>query len=355
MPTDRAATVSAVTPRVFVGLPTRNRPEWLREALDSVLAQDFGAVELLVSDDASEPAASEAARAYVERAARSGLRYVRHSEPLLESGQGAFLFGECRAEYFVILHDDDRLDPDSLRRAVTMLDADPQLVCYVANPRLIDAAGTEQPAWTQRYLREHGRHTRAPGPVPLLEALLSSGFVPLSGTVFRSAALRRAGLCDPGFRGNFPFEFNLLLRLGEQPVSALGVSAERSGSAVAQAGFDAATRLSVRFHDGSLRVTLRPWVNEFIVETLVRLLERRHFVERFGPRVERLRRRLLGYNLRRLAAIRLAQGRGAEARHCARRALRANVWSLSSWSLAVGAHLLGFALTPLLRRLLRPC
>src|SRR4051794_29226747 len=40
-------------PLVTVVIPTYNRPDFLREALDSALAQDFKEFEVLVVDDAS--------------------------------------------------------------------------------------------------------------------------------------------------------------------------------------------------------------------------------------------------------------------------------------------------------------
>jgi glycosyltransferase involved in cell wall biosynthesis len=41
------------TPKVSVYIPTKNRPVMLKRAIDSVLAQDYPNVEVVVSDDGS--------------------------------------------------------------------------------------------------------------------------------------------------------------------------------------------------------------------------------------------------------------------------------------------------------------
>lgn len=315
--------------RVFIGIPTLNRPRLVRETVLSVLAQTFRDFRVQVSDDGSPPEVVADVRGFVEALGRPEVAFFRQPAPALEYGQGRHLFGECREEYFAILHDDDLLDPRYLETAVARLDADPRLACFVANAHAIDLAGVRSEARTRAYDRMHGRDHHRPGPLGILGPLLDSGFFPISGTVFRAAALREAGFVDPDLDGNFPFELNLLLNLGAQGFSGW---------------FEAERLLSFRFHGESLRKGL--WWDRRIVGNVVRLLER----HRFSGRPERRRVKVLSFNLRRLAAIRLGDDDRRGSLETIARALRTNPVSWKNWLFAAAALAVPFAVRPFVRR-----
>ncbi|EGJ33310.1 MULTISPECIES: glycosyltransferase [Moorena] len=54
--------MSADQPRLSIGLPVYNGEEFLREALDSILAQTFEDFELIISDNCSTDATEEICR-----------------------------------------------------------------------------------------------------------------------------------------------------------------------------------------------------------------------------------------------------------------------------------------------------
>lgn len=99
-------------PLISVYLPTRNRLALLSRAIDSVLAQDYPAIELLVIDDASD----DGTWAYLQQrsAADPRLRIWRN-----ESVAGACTgrnraIAEARGEFLTGLDDDDYLLPQHL-------------------------------------------------------------------------------------------------------------------------------------------------------------------------------------------------------------------------------------------------
>jgi glycosyltransferase involved in cell wall biosynthesis len=314
--------------RVLVGMPTRERPDLMPRTLASVREQTLADWRVVVSDDGSGP---DSARAVAEHVASLGderIRYHHQDPPLREYGQGRFLFGHVTDEdYFVILHDDDLLEPSYLAEAVALLDERPDCDAWIATPRLIDRDDNERPELTVDYLERHGRNQLQPGVVPILVPMLRWGFVPLSATVFRVSALRRSGFVDPAINGNYPFELDLVLGLG-----ALGGSA----------WLDERELLAFRWHGVSLRVGL--WYDPVIVDAVVSLLER----HRFEGEAETVRRKLLGSKLRRQAELRLVEGDGSRARAGLRKALAANPTSPRSWALAAAAHLLPGPLRALL-------
>lgn len=109
MPSDSAPLVSVV-------IPSHNRPEMLAAAIESVLAQTFDDLEVVVVDDGSQPPV-EIAEALRER----GVRVVRH-----EQAQGVCAarnrgIEEARGRWVALLDDDDRWRPEKLERQIAAL------------------------------------------------------------------------------------------------------------------------------------------------------------------------------------------------------------------------------------------
>lgn len=301
--------------RLFVGLPTWNRPELLTETLASLRGQTFSDWRGVVTDNASAEPAARAVREHVESLGDPRLRHHLQPVNVFEYGQGRYLFSQvAEEEYFVIVHDDDLLDPGCLEAAVERLDEHPDCDVWVATPRIMDADGEVKQDLTAMYLERHGRTRLTPGRVPILEPMLSWGFVPVSGTVFRVSALRRSGFVDPDLLVNYPFELDLVLGVGKQGGSAW---------------LDERVLISFRWHAGSKRTGF--WYDPEVLETVVSFLEQWSFD---GP-AERLRRKLLGSKLRRQAELRAASGDDQRAREALSRALEVNRSSIRSWLLSV--------------------
>lgn len=317
--------------RVFIGIPTRNRPLFVLDAIRSVLGQTLPDFRLVVSDNASETRASESVARFVRDLRDPRVAFHRQPENVMEYGQGRFLLERCTEEYFAILHDDDRLEPGYLEAALDHLDGRPELACFVANPYVFDDRGATSPHLTRRYRIAHGRAGRAEGTIDVLESVLRCGFIPISGTLFRTSTLRSSGFVDEDCHGNYPFELNVLLRLGE-----------RGGRAY----YTPRPLLAFRVHAGALRHTMRLKFNEEVISTVLKLLERR----RFTGACERLRRKILSYNLRNLAMIRLARGEAGGCYRALWRSLHLNPLSYRNWIYSAGALLCPFVLRPLLRR-----
>jgi glycosyltransferase involved in cell wall biosynthesis len=105
-------------PKVSVVIPTHNRAEFLRTAIQSVLKQTFQNFEIIVVDDASEDHTS----AVIKSVGDARIRYVRHET---HSGQGATRnagLHKASGEYVALLDDDDEWLPEKLEKQVRVLD-----------------------------------------------------------------------------------------------------------------------------------------------------------------------------------------------------------------------------------------
>ncbi len=96
-------------PLVTIAIPTFNRADTLREALDSALAQTHEELEIVVADNASSDGTAELCREYAARDER--IRVVRHERNLGPTANINHLFGAAAGEFTQMLADDDRLEP----------------------------------------------------------------------------------------------------------------------------------------------------------------------------------------------------------------------------------------------------
>jgi hypothetical protein len=173
-------------PAVTIVIPTFNRAEWLRGAIDSVLAQDYEDLEALVVDDGSTDATPELLDLY-ERHHHGRFRAIAQAN----AGQAAAInrgWDMARGELVGYLADDDLLaQQGAVSRLVAELVADPG--CVVAYPgyHLIDADGVVL-------------DTIRPIEYSPLEAVRLHDTVIGPGALIRREAVAATGGWDPGLR-----------------------------------------------------------------------------------------------------------------------------------------------------------
>jgi len=142
------------SPLVSVIIPTYNRPEFLKEAIASVLRQTYQHFEIIVSDDCS----TENSQAIVESFNDSRIRFRRNPQNLGVGWNTTYAFKEATGKYVTSLNDDDWWSEDFLDKLVTPLEADSTLVLafcdhYSTNDQgAVDLAETE--AQTKRWKRD---------------------------------------------------------------------------------------------------------------------------------------------------------------------------------------------------------
>jgi glycosyltransferase involved in cell wall biosynthesis len=114
---------AVTSPEVSVVVPTYNRPQYLRAAIDSVFAQTFTDWELIVADDGSEGETAAYLAALANAPRVKVLRLAHTGNP------GAVRNAACRAargEYIAFLDSDDVWLPEKLALQVASLRSHPQ-------------------------------------------------------------------------------------------------------------------------------------------------------------------------------------------------------------------------------------
>jgi glycosyltransferase involved in cell wall biosynthesis len=172
-------------PCVSVVLPTHNRPEWLAEALDSVLSGDFRDLEVVVSNNGRPEDTRNLARVVGD----PRVRWLEQDQSLgmLENFLGAL--SQARGTYVALLHDDDRWLPGFLAALVPPLERRPDCVLSFVDHFVVEVDGRVDPTATESYSRRFGRTALAAGFHQPFFELAARQTVPITGCVFRRAAL----------------------------------------------------------------------------------------------------------------------------------------------------------------------
>ena len=125
-------------PKVSILIPVYNGALFLAECIESILNQDFGDYELLISDDASTDGSVALIKHYAAQDPR--IRWWRNPVNLGLSGNFNCCLRAASGEYIkYILQDDLALAPSAVRRMVEALDADPAVSLAGTGSHVIDA------------------------------------------------------------------------------------------------------------------------------------------------------------------------------------------------------------------------
>ena len=300
-------------PKIYIGIPTINRPQFVRDTIGSVLGQSYSDFKVTVSDNCSTTEAVESVRRYIESLDDERIEFHVQPSNVGEYGQGRFFMQQAEGyDYLMILHDDDVLESNYLEKSTAVLEDQPDVSLFMANPYLMDEAGVISRAATEQYLKIRHRTDLGDGKIGVLKGFFGFGITSVSGTLFRVESLRQSGFVDADATGNYPFECDLFLRLGDINATAW---------------FSSSHLLGFRFHSSSMRNYMNLMDNRHVVTGLIRLLSAREY----SGKIERRRRVILGRLNRAYALICLREGDFRQSRSSIVEALRDNILSPKAW------------------------
>jgi glycosyltransferase involved in cell wall biosynthesis len=165
---------------VSVVIPTKNRPQYLRQAIASVYAQSYPHFEIIVVDDGSSDAVAEHLRDYDDR-----LRCYR--QPARGAAAARNLgISKAKGAFIAFLDDDDFYAPDKLQSGVDFFAQHPRIDWLCTGFFFVDGAGEPMP-------REAIVHT-----MPYLTAhdIALFTFISTSTIMVRAPRLRQVGGFD---------------------------------------------------------------------------------------------------------------------------------------------------------------
>jgi glycosyltransferase involved in cell wall biosynthesis len=127
------------TPSVSIGLPVRNGEDYLRIAIESLLAQDYRDFELIIADNASDDGTPQICAEY----SRSDSRVSFHRSDTNVGAAQNFnrVFRLAKGKYFMWAAHDDRWHPSFVSRCVAGLDQNERVVLCGSAIRFVDRFG----------------------------------------------------------------------------------------------------------------------------------------------------------------------------------------------------------------------
>jgi glycosyltransferase involved in cell wall biosynthesis len=175
-------------PKVSICIPTYQRPDLLKVAVDSCLAQTFQDCELIISDDSPDTRTEEMVR---NLSPKHRIRYLHNVPGLGQARNVNQLFSLAAGEFLVLLHDDNFLMPSALEDLLKCLEENPTVVASFGKDYLAANDGTildsESELVNRRYSKTDDRADRVQRSA---WSVLAAQFPP-DGYMVRTAAARK--------------------------------------------------------------------------------------------------------------------------------------------------------------------
>lgn len=206
-------------PRVSVIVPNYNHARYLRERMDSILAQTFTDFEIIYLDDAST---DDSATVIAEYTGETRLAAVVNNptnsgSPFAQWNRGVHL---AQGDYIWLAEADDRAAPTFLERLVGILDTHPNVGIAYTQSRLIDSdsnptgsafdynrnLGDDIGHWSQDFINT--------GKDEIARFLVRQNTLPnASAVLFRRSLFNKVGGAEEGFRlsGDYLLWIQILL------------------------------------------------------------------------------------------------------------------------------------------------
>jgi glycosyltransferase involved in cell wall biosynthesis len=184
MPSPQPALVSVI-------MPAYNGQEYIREAIESVLAQTYRPVEVLVVDDGSPVSMEAAVSGFGPE-----VRYLRQENGGTASARNTG-WRAASGEFIALLDQDDLWLPHKLELQVPRFAEDPRIGLVTAWMEVFDSA-TREPKGLYRPPAEITVHD-----------VLGFNLPPVQTMIFRRSALEKIGGFDASLRGTDDWDINI--------------------------------------------------------------------------------------------------------------------------------------------------
>lgn len=201
------------SPLVSICIPVKNDAKYVGAAISSALGQDYGSVEVLVSDNASSDATADVIASF------SGVVAFRHEHPISMAANWNSFRGRAEGEWVLFLCSDDILHPDAIRKCIDLTSAGVDVV-FFEYQHLV--GGVAQPK--QRF---YASSAVIPASEQHAVFIIGNNF-PLTAALVRRDALDAVGWFDESYE--FCVDWHMWLKLtSSRRGSFVGYVAESLG------------------------------------------------------------------------------------------------------------------------------
>src|SRR5260370_13462582 len=175
---------SQMSPLVTILIPAYNAEATIQRAIDSALAQDYPAFEIIVVDDGSSDGTSEMVASYNCRQVRL-LRLPRNH------GEGGVLnegIAIAKGDYIAFLDADDEWLPAKLGRQIPLLEGNRRAIMATCGCRMVNHCG--------KIIKEFSTRPPMFDKDQIWRFALATGWIAKQCSVVRASAFKKIGLFD---------------------------------------------------------------------------------------------------------------------------------------------------------------
>ncbi len=135
--------------KISVIIPTFNRANYLKEAIQSILNQTYQDFEIIVTDNASTDHTQEV----VENFKETKIKYIKNKENLGVVENHNIALRHCVGEFIHIFSDDDIMLPECLSLKINIFNKDSEIDFIHSNIKSINSEGEiiSESHWANRY------------------------------------------------------------------------------------------------------------------------------------------------------------------------------------------------------------
>lgn len=180
---------------VSVVIPAFNQAAFVRQAIDSVLAQSHDQVEAIVVNDGSTDGTASQLAAY---AGEPRVRVIDQANAGLPAARNRGL-AQARGEFVTFLDADDLLDPAFVERLIAPLLAEPSLAFAYADVQHVDVEGRPSGDYSVGASREVLSGD-------ILPSLVIGGYFPPHAVLLRRSVIGDVGAFDEDLGGHADYE-----------------------------------------------------------------------------------------------------------------------------------------------------
>ena len=169
--------------KVSIILPDYNAKEYIKDCIDSILAQTYQNFELIIGDDASTDNSIDICKQYDNpkiRIIKCEHNYIRTCNTLLKF---------CNGDYIARMDADDIMLPNRIQKQVEILEKDKSLSLCCSN-RLIIGTDERRDMWVENYVDD------------FILRLFCGNFIPHSTVMIRTSFLRNLGI---KYKSEYPY------------------------------------------------------------------------------------------------------------------------------------------------------
>jgi glycosyltransferase involved in cell wall biosynthesis len=186
--------------KVSAIIPAYNCERYIKETVESVLAQTYKDIELIVVDDGSTDRTGEILKTFGFR-----VKYIYQSKNTGPSGARNKGIERAEGEYIAFLDHDDVWMPNKIEEQIKLLEGNEDVALVYSNGYYVGPSGLTRGTLFDN-IKPHRNF--------VLEELLVNSFIPTSSVVVKKQILNKVGWFSERFL--VTQDFDLYLRIAEQ-------------------------------------------------------------------------------------------------------------------------------------------